>query len=185
MKLVSVRSMLFFGLFVALTVGAFLLFPDAIGNEIQAFQEQGLKHWWVGFAIFSLMVAGVTYYFAVYRAAPSVLAFWFLISFVGFFIGLLAFTDAGVAAHAQLHDAFWNAVNNGDISGIIAFLYVPLLIFIGFQAAPFMFWLSNRGLQAAGAPPVLPEQSVKTIRHKNKSKHTRSRKRMQKKLGRT
>ena len=173
--MVKFKALIFFGISIATIIGIFILFPDTFdtanpNSDLSQFLERGIvgddAHWWGGFVIFSLFFAGLLYYIAVRRTAPSFLAFFFLLGFVTVLGGALLFTQTSAAAHLYLKDTFWTAANTGDWKPLLGVVIGPLVIFSIINGLPVYFMVGNSATKAVTGVELLPTGEGVMSRHK-------------------
>jgi len=149
------------------------------------------SHRYTGALFFSLGVGGMVYWIVAVRkgwGAVAFMTFWFLLTFVGLFLGLALFTDAGVAAHTSMVENINLALQKGRMTDVMKVLVTTLLL----PVAMFLFFTGGFVVLASFIVQVDPTKATSAIapqvqtaagKHKHKRFKT-SNKRMSAKLGR-
>lgn len=182
---------------IALVAVVVIFYWEDILAELGDWLTNFTKHRYTGALIFALGIGGLLYWMISVRKGWNTVAFmtfWFLISWVGVFLGLIMFTEAGVAIHQAAHDNFWTAIDSGDMTGagkvIVTTIALPLA-FVTFAIGGFavLFGLFSKvdpteiTKAASGGVSAGPIDGLKH-RRKSYKKHKTSNAKMAKKLGR-
>ena len=167
---------------------------DILG-EVGDWLSNFTTHRYTGALLFSLGVGGLIYWVVAVRkgwGSVAFMTFWFLMTFVGLFLGLALFSEAGLNAHIAMVENFNTAIASGDMTGAMKVLVTTLLLPIIF----FLFAVGGFVVLANTIASVEPTGAGKTLtgggnkpaftmgtKHR-RQKHKVTNKKMAKKLGR-
>jgi len=173
----------------------FVFYWEDILAEIGDWLSNFTTHRYTGALLFSLGAGGMAYWVVSVRrgwGAVPFMTFWFLMTFVGLFLGLALFTEAGVNAHASMQENLQIAISEGDSTGAMKVLVTTFLLPVTF----FLFAVGGFSVLAGVVTKVDPTEASKIVagggnrpaytmgtKHQRK-KHKVTNKKMAKKLGR-
>ena len=176
------------------TFGIVLVFYwEDILKELGEWLENFGTHRYTGALFFSLGIGGSIYWVVAVRRGwrnVPLMTFWFLITFVGTFLGLALFSEAGLNAHKSMVENINAALAAGDMTSAMKVLVTTLLLpitFFLFAVGGFAV-LANTiaDIEPTGAARAIAPAAIQPSKHTKhgRQNHKTSNVRMRKKLGR-